>query len=665
MNDKQIQERIEFLKKEIEKHNYHYYVLNSPLISDFEYDLLLAELEALEKKYPEYASKESPTTKVGSDLTKGFKTIPHPYPMLSLSNTYSPEEIKNFVGRIYKQINNPITFVCEPKLDGASISLHYRNGILTEALTRGDGEKGDNVLENILTISTIPKKIEPISDFLVVRGEIIMNKETFEKLNEERIKNGEPPFANPRNAAAGTLKLLDPEIVAKRNLEAYLYYLLGDNILISNHYERVQWLKKQNFNTVDLIRLCRQVDEIIDYTQELENKRHTLPYDIDGVVIKVNEIEYQEYLGLTAKSPRWAIAYKFKAEQALTRLISIDYQVGRTGIITPVANLEPVNLAGTTVKRASLHNADQIHLKDIRIGDYVYIEKGGDIIPKVVGVDFSRRPVNLPVFKFIENCPACNTPLQRNPDEAAHYCPNPNCPPQIKARIEHFVDRKAMDIEGLGSETIDELLSKQLIHNIADIYLLTKEQLLQLEHFADKAAENLLSSIEKSKQAPYHRVLYALGIRYVGETVARKLASAFPSIDELMHASKEQLMQIDEIGEKIANSLIDWFNNKNNQIIIERLKKVGLQFSQEIKPQSNILNNLNIVVTGTFKGTYGRKEVEELVIKNGGKLQKSVNSNTNFIVAGEKPGPDKIQKAQKLNIEIITLDELLNRYSLQ
>jgi len=667
MNENDALKRIQTLKQEIEKHNYNYYVLNKPTISDFEFDLLLAELQALENKFPEFKTNNSPTQKVGSDLTKGFIQKNHPFPMLSLSNTYSAEELEAFINRIVKSLDKLPTFVCEPKFDGTSISLHYKNGILTEAITRGDGEKGDDVLKNVQTIKSIPQKIETNLPFIVVRGEIIMPRKIFEQLNLERTENGETPFANPRNAAAGTLKTLDPKIVEKRQLEAYLYYLLGENIPITTHWDRIQWLKNHTFNTPEWIKLCYTKDEILEYIQYWDKHRHSLPFDIDGIVIKVNEITYQEQLGLTAKSPRWAIAYKFQAEQATTKLLSISYQVGRTGIITPVANLDPVVISGTTVKRASLHNADQIALKDIRIGDYVIVEKGGEIIPKVVGVDFAKRTSNLTPLNFITHCPACGTALIRNEGEAAHICPNYLCPPQIKGRIEHFVSRKAMNIEGLGEETIDEMVEKKMIQTPADLYSLTKSQLLTLEHFANKAADNLLLSIEKSKQTPYARVLFALGIRYVGETVAQKLARAFYHIDLLMKATPEQLIEVEEIGEKIAESVYQFFQNKENIQLIEKLKIAGLIFEQleEIKPQSNLLNNLSIVVTGSFEKPYDRKKLEELVILNGAKLVKSVSKNTSFIIAGDKPGPDKMVKAQKLGIKIISSDDFLKLIELQ
>lgn len=667
MNMDDIKKKVEILRKEIEKHNYHYYILNKPLISDFEFDLLLAELQAIEDKYPDLKTDSSPTQKIGSDIHKGFLQKKHPYPMLSLSNTYSEEEIEAFIVRISKSLDSPLTFACEPKFDGTSISLHYHNGTLTEAITRGDGEKGDDVLQNILTIPSIPKKITTDIPFLVIRGEIVMPRNVFEELNAERIKNGENPFANPRNAAAGTLKTLNPEIVSKRKLEAYLYFLLGENIPFKTHHERLQWMKQKGFNVPVWMQVCKNLNEIMEYIHYWDNQRHQLPFDIDGIVIKVNDIEQQELLGLTAKSPRWAIAYKFKAEQASTKLLSISYQVGRTGIITPVANLEPVFLSGTTVKRASLHNADQIALKDIRIGDFVFVEKGGEIIPKVVGVDYSKRNENLLPLTFITNCPACNTPLQRNEGEAAHFCPNYLCPPQIKGRIEHFVSRKAMNIEGLGEETIDEMVEKKLVLTPADLYKINKEQLLTLEHFADKAADNLFSSINKSKETPFPRVLYALGIRYVGETVAQKLAFALPNIDLIINANKEQLLQIDEIGDKIAESVIQYFKNEENIILINQLKDIGIQLShtKEENNKTNLLANLSIVVTGSFEKPYDRKKLEELVVQNGAKLVKSVSKKTSFIVAGNKPGPDKIESASQLGIKIISSEDFLKMLGLK
>jgi DNA ligase (NAD+) len=653
--------RIEYLKKEIEKHNNYYYVLNNPQISDFEFDLILAELNAIEAKFPELKSSDSPTQKVGSDISKGFVQKKHPYPMLSLGNTYSFEEIDAFIQRVIKLLEHQPEFVCELKYDGTSISLHYTNGILTDAITRGDGEKGDDVLNNISTIKSIPKKISSSVPFFIVRGEVIMPRTVFESLNKERINNEENALVNPRNAAAGTLKTLDASVVAKRQLECYLYYLIGDDISIHTHFERLQQLKKWGFNVPAWTKLCKNKEEIVEFINYWAQHRHDLPFDIDGIVIKVNDINQQEQLGLTAKSPRWAIAYKFKAEQAVTLLHSISYQIGRTGIITPVANLEPVFLSGTTVKRASLHNADQIALKDIRIGDYVIIEKGGEIIPKVVGVDISKRTENLIPVQFITHCPECNTPLIRNEGEAAHYCPNPNCPPQLKAKIEHFVSRKAMNIEGLGYETIDELFEKKLVKNVADIYKLTKPDLLSLEHFAGKAADNLLISIDKSKTVPYPRVLYALGIRFVGETVAQKLANAFPSIEQLAVAPMDLLMQADEIGVQIAQSITQYFSKEENLQLLKRLYEYGLQFSHEISNNmvSSVLAGLSIVVTGSFEKPFDRKKIEELVKQNGGKLVKSVSKKTSFIVAGSKPGPDKMESAQKFSVQIITKEDFL------
>ncbi len=666
MNQEDAKKRIESLRKEIEKHNHNYYVLNKPDISDFEFDLLLAELQALENKFPEFSSANSPTQKVGSDLSKGFVQKKHPFPMLSLANTYSPEELDAFITRISKSLDNPPVFVCELKFDGTSISLHYSNGKLTEAITRGDGEKGDDVLQNIATIASIPHKIETKYPFLVVRGEIIMPRSVFEQLNKEKAESGEQAFANPRNAAAGTLKTLDPETVSKRKLEAYLYYLIGEDIDLSGHFERIQWLKKQGFNISPWTKLCSNRDEILDFINHWENHRHDLPFDIDGVVIKVNDIQQQEILGLTAKSPRWAIAYKFKAEQAITRLISISYQVGRTGTITPVANLEPVFLSGTTVKRASLHNADQIALKDIRIGDFVIVEKGGEIIPKVVGVDFTKRKENLEPVRFITQCPACNSLLQRNEGEAAHFCPNPLCPPQIKGRIEHYVSRKAMNIEGLGFETIDEMVEKEMILTPDNLYHLNKEQLLSLEHFADKAADNLLNSIEKSKTTPYPRALYALGIRYVGETVAQKLANALPNIDLLIKASQEELIQVEEIGDKIAESVFNYFKDEKNLQLIQKLKEAGISFEHTVDQiaKTDILAGQSIIVTGSFEKPYDRKKLEELVSLNGAKLVKSVSKKTSFVVAGNKPGPDKMESAGQLEIKIISSEDFLKMIGL-
>lgn len=658
-----IKDRIEKLRKEIEEHNYRYYVLNQPIISDFEFDLLINELAALEKQYPEFKTSDSPVEKVGSDISREFQQFPHKYPMLSLGNTYSEEELRDFDRRVKKSIEKPVEYVCELKYDGASISISYKNGILERALTRGDGTAGDDVTANIKSIKTIPLRIESVDipgEFLV-RGEVLMPRDVFYELNDERIANNLPPFANPRNAASGTLKLLDPEIVASRKLECLFYFLLGENLPFDNHFQNMKKVASWGFKTDDSMRLCKNIEEVLDFIREWETARKKLVYDTDGVVIKVNSIGQQSILGTTAKSPRWAIAYKYKAEQALTRLISVSFQVGRTGTVTPVANLEPVLLAGTTVKRASLHNADQIELLDLHYGDLVYVEKGGEIIPKIVGVDTSaRRPGSKPVT-FIADCPECGTPLQRNEGEANHYCPNYlHCPPQLKGRIEHFISRKAMNIEGLGEETVDLLFSKNLIRNVADLYDLKTEQLLPLERFAEKSASNIIGSIEKSRNTPYHKVLYALGIRHVGETVAKTLARRFRSVDDLINATVEELTTVDEIGPKIASSIVAYFNDKENITIIDRLKKAGVKLSEEKEPENkeSLLTGKNIVVSGVFRH-HSREEYKEMIERFGGKNSSSVSGNTSFILAGDNMGPSKKETALKLGIPLVSEDEFL------
>ncbi|NSW94024.1 MAG: NAD-dependent DNA ligase LigA [Bacteroidales bacterium] len=658
-----IKDRIEKLRKEIEEHNYRYYVLNQPIISDFEFDLLINELAALEKQYPEFKTSDSPVEKVGSDISREFQQFPHKYPMLSLGNTYSEEELRDFDRRVKKSIEKPVDYVCELKYDGASISISYKNGILERALTRGDGTAGDDVTANIKSIKTIPLRIESVDipDEFLVRGEVLMPRDVFYELNDERIANNLPPFANPRNAASGTLKLLDPEIVATRKLECLFYFLLGENLPFDNHFQNMKKVASWGFKTDVSMRLCKNIEEVLDFIREWETARKKLVYDTDGVVIKVNSIGQQSVLGTTAKSPRWAIAYKYKAEQALTRLISVSFQVGRTGTVTPVANLEPVLLAGTTVKRASLHNADQIELLDLHYGDLVYVEKGGEIIPKIVGVDTSsRRPGSKPVT-FIAHCPECGTPLQRNEGEANHYCPNYlHCPPQLKGRIEHFISRKAMNIEGLGEETVDLLFSKNLIRNVADLYDLKTEQLLPLERFAEKSASNIIGSIEKSRNTPYHKVLYALGIRHVGETVAKTLARRFRSVDDLINATVEELTTVDEIGPKIASSIVAYFNDKENITIIDRLKKAGLKLSEEKEPENKepLLTGKNIVVSGVFRH-HSREEYKEMIERFGGKNSSSVSGNTSFILAGDNMGPSKKETALKLGIPLVSEDEFL------
>lgn len=664
MKEETARERIEKLKEEINEHNHRYYVLNDPVISDFRYDTLLKELTQLEDKYPDLSTQDSPTRRVGSDITKEFKQVKHRYPMLSLANTYSEEEIKDFHHRVSRLVGREPEYVCELKYDGASISLSYRDGVLESAVTRGDGEVGDEVTNNIRTIRSIPLKLRQ-GDYpgeFIIRGEIILPLDGFRKLNEELEKNGEQPFANPRNTAAGTIKMQDPSIVAGRPLDCLLYYLLSEDLPFDTHYENLKLTRKWGFKVPAEIKLCQGIEEVIDYINYWETERKNLPYEIDGVVIKVNSINEQEKLGFTSKSPRWAIAYKFKAEQAVTKLLKVTFQVGRTGTVTPVANLEPVLLAGTTVKRASLHNEAQIELLNLHINDTVYIEKGGEIIPKIVGVELKDRSKNASPVEFISHCPECHSALRKLPGEANHYCPNIyKCPPQIKGRIEHFISRKAMDIDGLGEETTDLLFREGLINNVSDLYKLKKESLTKLERMGDKSAENIISGIENSKSAAFNRVIYALGIRYVGETVARTLASRFKSIDELSSASFDRLVSIPEIGEKIAGSIINYFKSPNNRQVIESLREAGINMKAESNTDtvSNVLEGKRIVISGVFE-KYNREEYKEIIQRYGGKNVSSVSSNTSFLLAGENAGPSKLQKAEKLGIEVVGEKEFLD-----
>ena len=655
--------RIDSLRKEIEEHNNRYYVLAQPSISDFEYDLLLNELNTLEKKFPEFISENSPTRRVGSDITKEFEQYEHAYPMLSLGNTYSEEELREFDSRIRKTISQSIEYVCESKFDGASISITYKNGSLFRAVTRGDGNKGDDVTLNVKTIKSIPLKItgKAVPAEFVIRGEILMPRAVFNRLNEERIKAAIVPFANPRNAAAGTLKLLDPKIVASRSLDCMVYFLLSEELPHNNHYDNLKEAAGWGFNVAESIRLCKNIDEVIQFISYWESERKNLPYDTDGVVIKINSLSQQQELGFTAKSPRWAIAYKYKAEKATTRLISVTFQVGRTGAVTPVANLEPVLLSGSTVKRATLHNADQIALLDLHLNDIVYVEKGGEIIPKIVGVDHSVRNENNKKIVFITNCPECGTALVKNEGEANHFCPNYlHCPPQIKGRIEHFISRKAMDIDGLGEETIDLLFSKNLVRNISDLYDLRMEQLVPLDRLGEKSATNILRSIRNSINTPYPRVLFALGIRHVGETVAKTIASRFRTIEDLMNANVEQLTSVNEIGPKIAASIVAYFTDADNLEMIKRLKSTGIRFSYENETVSsgNTLDGKVIVISGVFQ-KYTRDEYKALIEKNGGKNSTSVSGNTSFILAGENMGQSKKEKADELGVPMISESDFL------
>ncbi len=664
MSNTDIAHEIEQLREELNLHNYRYYVLNSPVISDYEYDQMMDRLIKLESEHPEFFDPDSPTQRVGSDINVEFKQVKHKYPMLSLGNTYNEGEITDFYKRIAKALNEPFEIVCELKYDGASISLTYENGRLVRGVTRGDGTRGDDVTANIKTIKSIPLRIK--GDYpaeFEIRGEVYIPRDKFEEMNRERIEIGEEPFSNPRNTAAGSLKLQNSRQVAQRPLDCFLYYVLGEDLPSHKHVENLEKARSWGFKIPKEYKVCNSLDEIFGFIHHWDTARHDLPYDIDGIVLKVNDLNQQKRLGFTAKNPRWAISYKFKAEQGYTKLLSVSFQVGRTGAVTPVANLEPVQLAGTIVKRASLHNADFIQSLDLHLGDMVYVEKGGEIIPKIVEVDVeARKPDSEPV-RFITHCPECGTELVRPEGEAAHYCPNSaTCPPQVKGRIEHFISRKAMNIDGLGAETIDLLYNVNLIKDISDLYSLHPMQLTPLERLGDKSARNIIRSIEESKNVPFPRVLFALGIRYVGETVAKKLAMAFKSIDRLMSASKEELMEVDEIGERIAESVIDYFADEKNREIIEKLKKAGLKFElseEEMQTASDALAGKSIVISGTF-AKHSRDEIKKLIEMHGGKNVSSISSKTDYLVAGDKIGPAKLAKAEKLGIPIISEDDLLN-----
>lgn len=656
MKQSEARERIEILRKEIAEHNNKYYILNQPEISDFEFDILMNELDTLEKKFPQFISDDSPTRKVGSDLTREFTQVIHTYPMLSLGNTYSEEELTEFDTRIRKTISESIEYVCELKFDGASISITYRNGALFKAVTRGDGNRGDDVTLNVRTIKSIPQKIkcEGMPAEFVIRGEILMPHQVFKRLNEERSKANLPPFANPRNAAAGTLKILDPKIVASRSLDCMIYFLLSEELPHDNHYDNLKKAAECGFQVAESIKLCKNINEVFQFISYWESERKNLPYDTDGVVIKVNSLNQQRELGFTAKFPRWAIAYKYKAEEATTRLLSVVFQVGRTGAVTPVANLEPVLLSGSTVRRATLHNADQIAILDLHQNDMVIVEKGGEIIPKIVGVDHSFRNETSSRIEFITVCPECGTALIKNEGEANHFCPNYlHCPPQIKGRIEHFIGRRAMDIDGLGEETIDLLFNKKLIRDISDIYDLKLEQLVDLDRLGEKSASNILKSIKKSLEVPYSRLLFALGIRHVGETVAKTLSARFRTIDNLISADMEQLTSVNEIGPKIASSIISYFSDKDNLEIIKRLKSAGLRFTDEdgLVRTGSALDGKTIVISGTFT-KHSRDEYKEIIERNGGRNASSVSGNTSFILAGDNMGESKKDKAAELGIPL-------------
>lgn len=659
-----VKEQIEALRSELEQHNYNYYVLSAPTISDKEFDEKMKELQDLEAAHPEYYDPNSPTQRVGSDLSKEFEQVQHRYPMLSLGNTYSEEEVRDFYERTERSLNEPFEIVAELKYDGTSISLWYEKGRLVRAVTRGDGSKGDDVTANVKTIRSVPLRLRgnDYPEEVEIRGEILLPWAEFDRLNKEREEQEESLFANPRNAASGTLKQQNPAIVAARKLDAYLYYVLGEHLPADTHYGNLEAARRWGLKIPDVIKVCHNLQDIFDYIHYWDTERKNLPVATDGIVLKVNSLRQQKNLGFTAKSPRWAIAYKFQAERAETRLNSVSFQVGRTGAVTPVANLEPVLLAGTVVKRASLHNADIIEGLDLHIGDQVYVEKGGEIIPKIVGVNTEARTMMIgEKVRFITRCPECKTPLIRPEGEAAHYCPNDSgCPPQIKERIEHFVTRKAMNIN-IGPETVEDLFNVGLVKNIADLYDLRITDLLTLERWAEKSARNLMNSLRESKAVPFERVLYALGIRYVGETVAKRLASSFHSIDCLMEASFEQLVDVDEIGDRIAQSVVAYFSDAENRQIVERLRAHGLQMevSEEVLAnRSERLKGLTFVISGTFT-QHSRDEYKAMIEQHGGKNTGSVSGKTSYILAGENMGPAKLEKAAKLGVRIIREDEFL------
>ena len=683
MNKEEAKARISELSKIIENHNYNYYILTQPTISDYDFDMLLNELIDLEKQFPDLVLPDSPTQRVGGDLTKEFKTVKHRYPMLSLSNSYNIEEVKEFISRIKKTIEEDVEFVCELKFDGVSISLTYENGLFVKAVTRGDGTQGDDVTTNIKTIRSIPLRLKGnYPDFFEMRGEVIMPHSSFNSINAEREDLGLQPFANPRNAAAGTIKLQDSKEVAKRKLDQYCYFMMmdDDKMIFNTHYESLAAAKQWGFNVSNFMAICKSVEDIEDFINYWDEKRKELPFDIDGIVIKVNDFKQREILGFTAKSPRWAIAYKFKAEEAHTKLLSVDFQVGRHGTITPVANLEPVQLAGTIVKRATLHNADFIEQLDLHHEDIVSVEKGGEIIPKITAVDLKSRKEDSKKITFIEHCPECGTKLVKAEGETAWYCPNTlGCPPQIKGRIEHFISRKAMNIESLGEGKVEVLFDNNLIKDYSDLYNLTYDKIYGLEKiiivedetnllqenvlkvsFKEKTANNIIEAIEKSKSVPFARVLFALGIKYVGETTAKLIAKAMGSIDNIINASLEELTDIEEVGGKIALSIKDFFADERNIDIINKLKEAGLQFEQEKKEvnENQVLSGMSIVVSGVFS-TMSRDEIKQLIEDLGGKNVSSISKKTSFVVAGDKMGPEKRKKAESLGIEIKTEDEFL------
>lgn len=665
-----VQNRIQQLSSELDRHNYNYYVLDNPTISDLQFDTLLDELISLEKQFPEFLSASSPSQRVGGTITKEFKTLKHKYPMLSLSNSYSAEDMVDFDRKVREGLglqssdlfsSSSVNYVCELKFDGLSIGLTYENGELKQAITRGDGVQGDDVTTNAKTIKSIPLKLKGnYPSLFEIRGEIFMSRTVFDSINKEREEIGDAPLANPRNAASGTMKMQDSSVVASRHLDCFLYYLLGDNMSHTNHYQNLQDAKTWGFKISEHTKLFSNINEVLEFIIHWDKERFKLPFDIDGIVIKVNDYKQQLQLGFTAKSPRWAIAYKFKAEQVSTELLAITYQVGRTGAITPVANLNPVALGGTMVKRASLHNADIIEKLDVRLGDFVFVEKGGEIIPKIIGVDFGKRKPDAKQTIYITHCPECGSELKRVEGEANHFCPNQmGCPPQVKGRMEHFVSRKAMNIDSLGGETIEQLVNANLIKNIADLYELTKEQLLPLERMAEKSASNLIEGIKASKQISFERVLYAIGIRHVGETTAKKIAKKVKTLDVLINASREELVEIDEVGETIAGSIYEFFADEKNRLMIDKLKEAGLKFELSEEQQlggSDKLSGLTFVISGVFN-RYSRDQLKELIELNGGKNSSAISKKTSFVLAGENMGPEKLRKAQSAGVKLISEDD--------
>ncbi len=664
MHTSDIENKITQLRKSLSEYNYQYYVMAEPTISDYEFDKLLEELQLLEKAHPEFYNPDSPTLKVGGAIHKNFENFTHQYPMLSLGNTYSEEELRDFDQRIIKQLGHTdYAYVCELKFDGLSISLHYENGDLIRAVTRGDGTKGDVVTDNVRTIKALHTRLSSnCPPSFEVRGEIFMHRQAFDRLNKQREEEGEPLYANPRNVASGTLKLQDSADVAKRPLDIYLYQLIEKNETIKTHAESLVAMKNWGLKTSEHSKTCSNIEAVFNFINYWDKERKNLSYDIDGVVVKINDYHQREELGFTAKSPRWAIAFKFKTEAACTQVLSIVYQVGRTGSITPVANLQPVLLLGTTVKRASLHNANEIERLDLRVGDYVYVEKGGEIIPKITGVNLDKRNNETPPLTYITHCPECHTELVRKEGEANHYCPNEvSCPPQVVGRIQHFIHRKAMDINGMGDETVQLLYESGLVHTIADLFDLKYEQVLMLDRMAEKSAQNLIEGIKEAIKIPYQRVLFGLGIRYVGETVAKKLAAQFKTIEQLQMAGFEELIAVDEIGERIAESIIEYFQNPYHTNQIERLKAAGLQFENTEKEkvmESAILAGKSVVISGVFS-QYSRDEIKNMVEINGGKNASGITGKTDYVVAGENMGPAKLEKAVQLNIPILSESDFL------